>query len=144
MQGYYNRYDPLKAYKELFFIAGRGLQSAELNELQAYLREDLSEVARALIREGGLLAGGEMRFDSLNRTVSLSEARLLHKSYVVRVPSAELQISGSGFPFLIGRLETLVLQRGPSRQPAFPFLIGRLETRREKALRDFDTSFHSS
>jgi len=63
LQNYYNRYDPKKRYKELLFIAGRGLQSAELNELQAYIREDLGEIAASLIKDGGILSGGGFQYN---------------------------------------------------------------------------------
>ncbi len=97
INGYYNRYDPKKHYKELLFIAGRGLQSAELNELQAYIREDLGEIASSLIKEGGLLFGGDMQYDKNTKTVTLEEAKILHKKvYVATAPATTITLSGTG------------------------------------------------
>ena len=36
LNSYYNRYDPVKRYDRSRFLEGRGLQSAELNEIQDY------------------------------------------------------------------------------------------------------------
>jgi hypothetical protein len=97
ISGYYNRYNPEKHYKELLFIAGRGLQSAELNELQAYIREDLGEIASSLIKDGGLLSGGEMQYDENTKTVTLGETKVLHKKvYVATAPATTITLSGSG------------------------------------------------
>ena len=97
ISGYYNRYDPKKHYKELLFIAGRGLQSAELNELQAYIREDLGEIASSLIKDGGLLSGGDMQYDENTKTVTLGETKVLHKKvYVATAPATTITLSGSG------------------------------------------------
>jgi len=97
LQNYYNRYDPNKHYKELLFIAGRGLQSAELNELQAYIREDLGEIASALIKDGGILSGGGFQYDQNSKQVTLEETKILHKKvYVATAPSAVLQLTGKG------------------------------------------------
>jgi hypothetical protein len=94
---YYNRYSSDKGYKELLFLAGRGLQSAELNELQSYIREDLGEIASSLIKDGGLLSGGSFQYDENTKTVTLGEAKVLHKKvYVATVPAATITLSGIG------------------------------------------------
>ena len=97
INNYYNRYDPKKHYKELLFIAGRGLQSAELNELQAYIREDLGEIASALIKDGGLLSGGDMQYNEETKTVTLGETKVLHKKvYVATAPATTITLTGNG------------------------------------------------
>ena len=44
IDNYYNRFDPKKGYKKLLFRAGYGLQSAELNELQATLKSNIKHL----------------------------------------------------------------------------------------------------
>ena len=97
ISNYYNRYDPKKGYKDLLFIAGRGLQSAELNELQAYIREDLGEIASSLVKDGGILSGGSFQYDENTKTVTLGEAKVLHKKvYVATAPAATITLTGTG------------------------------------------------
>lgn len=51
----YNRFDPAKDYEDHRFIAGRPLQSAELNEIQAQARYKLQGVADALLKDGNII-----------------------------------------------------------------------------------------
>jgi hypothetical protein len=97
IKDYYNRYDPKKSYKELLFIAGRGLQSAELNELQSYIREDIGEIASALLKDGSILEGGEIRYNDQTKQVTLSQTKILHKKvYVAKADETTLQIEEKG------------------------------------------------
>jgi len=45
LPGYYNRFDAADRYDELLFRAGKGLQSAELNEVQSTLVDRLKRIA---------------------------------------------------------------------------------------------------
>ena len=53
LQGYYNRFDATDRYDELLFRASKGLQSAELNEVQSTLIDRLTRIANAVFREIG-------------------------------------------------------------------------------------------
>ena len=58
MEDYYNRFDSSKNYKKHMFRSGKGLQSAELNEIQDNIRHELNQVSEALFGDGSLLKGG--------------------------------------------------------------------------------------
>lgn len=63
LQGYYNRFDASKRYDELLFRASKGLQSAELNEIQAILSDRVRKIADVLFRDGGVVRGGSVNID---------------------------------------------------------------------------------
>ncbi len=52
---YYQRHDPTKEFEEHLFIAGRGLQSAELNEIQKQAAMRLRDVADVLFKDGDIV-----------------------------------------------------------------------------------------
>lgn len=58
LNSYYNRYDPAKKYDRTLFLAGRGLQSAELNEMQNYALHNLKGIGDAIFRDGDVIRGG--------------------------------------------------------------------------------------
>ncbi len=57
LNSYYNRYDPAKKYDRSLFLAGRGLQSAELNEIQDYALHNLKGIGDAIFRDGDVIRG---------------------------------------------------------------------------------------
>lgn len=57
MNSYYNRYDPAKKYDRTLFLAGRGLQSAELNEVQDYSLRSIKAIGDAIFRDGDVISG---------------------------------------------------------------------------------------
>lgn len=57
LTGYYNRFDSADRYEELLFRAGKGLQSAELNEIQSGLIDRLKRIADAVFKDGAVISG---------------------------------------------------------------------------------------
>lgn len=55
--GYYNRFDAADNYDELLFRASKGLQSAELNEIQSTVVDRLKRIADAVFRDGAVIEG---------------------------------------------------------------------------------------
>lgn len=52
---YYSRFDPANGYDEHLFVAGRGLQSAELNEMQKASKFRLRQIGDALFKDGDII-----------------------------------------------------------------------------------------
>jgi hypothetical protein len=57
LQGYYNRFDAADRYDEILFRAGKGLQSAELNEIQSSVIDRLKRIADAVFKDGAVISG---------------------------------------------------------------------------------------
>ena len=57
LQTYYNRFSPSKNYDRTMFLAGRGLQSSELNEIQENSLQKLRSVGDALFADGDVIEG---------------------------------------------------------------------------------------
>lgn len=57
---YFNNFSAAKGYRKLAFIAGRPLQSAELNEQQDVILDLLSKVGKYLVSNGTIMSGGEV------------------------------------------------------------------------------------
>ena len=121
LERYYNFFDPSKRYAELLFRAGDGLQSRELNELQTTINNRLKGVADALLKDGNIVAGGEIVIDADAGRALLAAARIYIKGAVHDVPAAEFAIPTTGEVTLGVRLKETVITEleDPSlREPA--------------------------
>lgn len=53
--GYYDRFDATNQYEKNLFIAGAGLQSAELNEIQDYATHRITNIANSIFKDGDII-----------------------------------------------------------------------------------------
>jgi hypothetical protein len=83
LQDYYNRFDSTKKYTKSLFIAGRGLQSAELNEIQEYANHALKNFGDAIFKDGDVVRGCTCVIDS-QTGVAMVEAGKIYLNGAVR------------------------------------------------------------
>lgn len=91
MHQYYNRFNASKNYEKSLFLAGRGLQSAELNEIQESALYKLKSLGDALFKDGDVVRGCTCIVQ--DSVVTLEEGALYLKGAVRNVPAATLTIS---------------------------------------------------
>ena len=73
---YYNRFDPAKKYTKSLFLANRGLQSAELNEIQEYANHAIKEISDAIFKSGDVISGCTCVVDSDTGDVTVEAGKI--------------------------------------------------------------------
>lgn len=91
MQNYYNRFNATQNYEKALFLAGRGLQSAELNEIQETALHKVKSLGDALFKDGDIVRGCTCVVQGT--TVTIEAGSLYLKGAVRNVPAATLTIS---------------------------------------------------
>ncbi len=90
LNSYYNRSD--KEYEKSLFLAGRGLQSAELNEIQDYALFKLKGIGDAIFRDGDIITGADCIIDGENGKVTLEAGKIYLRGAVRKVEKEEFTI----------------------------------------------------
>ncbi|WP_353277740.1 DUF4815 domain-containing protein [Wolbachia endosymbiont (group A) of Agelastica alni] len=90
LNSYYNRSD--KEYEKSLFLAGRGLQSAELNEIQDYALLRLKGIGDAIFRDGDVITGANCIIDGENGKVTLEAGKIYLRGAVRSVEKEEFVI----------------------------------------------------
>lgn len=88
LNSYYNRSD--KEYEKSLFLAGRGLQSAELNEIQDYALLRLKGIGDAIFRDGDVITGADCIIDG--ERVTLEAGKIYLRGAVRKVEKEEFII----------------------------------------------------
>ncbi|WP_341812948.1 DUF4815 domain-containing protein [Wolbachia endosymbiont (group A) of Cephus spinipes] len=89
---YYNRFNPDKEYEKSLFLAGRGLQSAELNETQEYALSKLKGIGDAIFRDGDVITGSNCIIDRETGKVTLEGGKIYLRGAVRKVEAKEFVI----------------------------------------------------
>jgi len=89
---YYNRFNPDKEYEKSLFLAGRGLQSAELNETQEYALSKLKGIGDAIFRDGDVITGSNCIIDRETGKVTLESGKIYLRGAVRKVEAKEFII----------------------------------------------------
>lgn len=92
LNSYYNRFNPEKRYERSLFLAGRGLQSAELNEIQDYALFKLKGIGDAIFSDGDIISGANCIIDEETGNVTLELGKIYLRGSVRIVEAAEFII----------------------------------------------------
>lgn len=93
---YFDRTEPAKNFDEHLFIAGRGLQSAELNEIQKQSASRTKGIADALFKDGDIIRDGAAVVDEVTGAVQCSSGAVYLRGSVRGVPPASFTIPVTG------------------------------------------------
>lgn len=93
---YYQRFDTAKEYEEHLFIAGRGLQSAELNEIQKHSANRLRGIADALFKDGDIVRDAACIVDGETGAVECFSGAIYIRGAVRGVAPASFTIPTTG------------------------------------------------
>lgn len=94
--GYYDRTDATKNYDKHLFIAGRILQSAEMNEIQSSAQAQLKAIADALFKDGDIVRDARASIDSTSLQATLESGAVYVRGQVRGVGERIFTITGKG------------------------------------------------
>lgn len=92
LTGFYNRFDKRKNYEKTLFLAGRGLQSAELNEIQDYAVARISGIGDAIFADGDVISGATCVVNPETGAVIIESGRIYLRGAVREVGAANFTI----------------------------------------------------
>ena len=92
LDNYYNRFDTSKKYTKTLFLANRGLQSAELNEIQDYSNHALKEIGDAIFKSGDVVSGCTCVIDSQTGTVTVEAGKIYLDGLIREIHEGNLEI----------------------------------------------------
>lgn len=106
---YFDRTDESKEYEQHLFIAGRGLQSAELNEIQRAAAIRTKGIADALFKDGDIIRDAQITVDSSTGATICGSGAVYLRGAVRGVAPANLTIPVTGTVSVgIRLIETIV------------------------------------
>ncbi len=76
LQDYYNRFDSSKKYTKSLFLSGKGLQSAELNEIQEYASHAMKNFGNAIFKDGDVVRGCTCVIDTLSGVTTVESGQI--------------------------------------------------------------------
>lgn len=94
--GYYDRTDSSKNYEKHLFVAGAGLQSAELNEVQDYAINRIQNVANALFKDGDIIRDASINIDQTTGGVVAASGAIYVRGAVRGVAPRSFTVATAG------------------------------------------------
>lgn len=89
---YYNRFDSSKKYTKTLFLSNRGLQSAELNEIQEYANDALKRIGDAIFKSGDVVSGCTCVVDPDTGAVTVEAGKIYIDGLIRDVHEGNLEI----------------------------------------------------
>lgn len=105
---YYSRFDPSKNYDQHLFLAGRGLQSAELNEIQLSAANRVRQIADALFKDGDIIRDAAVSVDPDTGATQCASGAIYLRGAVRGVPPATFTIPMGVVAIGVRLVETVV------------------------------------
>jgi hypothetical protein len=96
LTGYYNRFDPAQRYDEILIRAGKGVQGAEINEIQSGLIDRLKRVADAVFRDGFVIRGTPPTIDTATGATICPASAIYLRGAVREVAARTFTIATTG------------------------------------------------
>ena len=96
LQNYYSRFNAADKYDELLFRASKGLQSAELNEVQQILGHRITQIADVLFQDGGVVRGGAASINAQSGAVQIDAGAVYVDGAVREVTASTFTIPTTG------------------------------------------------
>lgn len=96
LQNYYSRFNAADKYDELLFRASKGLQSAELNEVQQILGHRITQIADVLFQAGGVVRGGQASINAQTGVVQMDSGAVYVDGAVREVVASTFTIPTTG------------------------------------------------
>lgn len=96
INNYWNRYDAEKNYTELLFRDGYGTQASEHNELQSIVFARMARLAKAMFKDGDILADAQISVNETTGLVRASAGEVCLAGAVWSVPAAEFAVPTMG------------------------------------------------
>jgi hypothetical protein len=96
LAGYYNRFDPALRYDEILIRAGKGVQGAEINEIQSTLIDRMSRIANAVFRDGFVIRGTPPTIDAATGQTVCPASAVYLRGAVREVPARTFTIATAG------------------------------------------------
>lgn len=92
LEGYHKRFDPDDNYEKILFRAGRGLQSAEMNDLQEQLANQVQKVSNTILEDGDVVKGGALAIEKDTGVTQIGESSIYIRGSIRELPAGEITI----------------------------------------------------
>jgi hypothetical protein len=96
LTAYYNRFNAGDRYDELLFRAGKGCQSAELNEIQSGLIDRLKRIGDSIWRDGSVISGTPPTINPNTGAITCPQSLIYLRGAVRDVPARSFTIPTTG------------------------------------------------